>query len=271
MEGYLEANESTIFFAVAVAVFLLAVSWESIWPRRPVSKDSVNRWGHNLGLGLLNQVVIYWLDVVITVAIIWWVAKQGYGLLARFEVGFVVSLIVTVLSFELLAYVLHRLLHRVPWLWRLHAVHHSDTELDFSTTYRNHPLELLIVSGATVPLLILLGPPVTVVLLYQIARLSVNIMAHSNVYLPRSIESWLRYIIVTPDFHRCHHSDDQRFTDSNYGAFLPWFDYLFGSATSKPFEEHPKMTIGLTYFREPKDSYFIQLLIMPFKRFISGN
>lgn len=266
MPDYLKANENTIFFVVVVGTFLLAVLWEAVRPRRHVDRGVVARWGHNIGLTIVNQVLVYWMDVIATVAVAWWVAQQGDGLLTRYNVGFISALIVTVLTFELLAYVLHRLLHRVPWLWRIHAVHHSDTELDFSTSYRNHPLEVCIVTGATIPVIALLGFPVAAVLVYQIARIMVNIMAHGNVYLPQSIDRWLRYVIVTPDYHRCHHSDDRRFTNSNYGAFLPLFDYLFGTATRKPFAEHAVMTIGLEYFREPRDSRFDQLLIMPFKR-----
>ncbi len=249
---------------VVVGAFLVAVLWETVFPRRRVTRAAVARWGHNVSLSLINQVVVYWVSVVSALAVAWWVAEQGYGLLTRFNVGFVPALILTALSFELLTYVLHRLLHEIPMLWRIHRVHHSDTEVDFSTTYRSHPLEVLFVASATIPLIALLGPPVVVVVLYQIPRVIVNILAHSNVYLPESIDRWLKYLIVTPDFHRCHHSSERRFTNSNYGAFLPLFDYLFRSATGKPFNEHPDMSLGLEYFREPRDSRIDKLLLMPF-------
>jgi len=266
MFDYLLANENTVLFSVVVGTFLLSVLWEAIRPRRPVSRGAVMRWGHNIGLSLVNQVVVYWADAAAMLGIAWWASRNGDGLLTRLDVSFPVALVVTTLSFELLMYTLHRLMHQVGWLWRIHTVHHSDTELDFTTTYRNHPFEVLIVMAATMPLVALLGPPVLAVLLYQIARVSVNIMAHSNVYLPEWIDRWLRYLIVTPDFHRCHHSDDRRFTNSNYGAFLPLFDYLFRSATRKPFDEQASMTVGLEYFRDPKDSRFDRLLTMPFRR-----
>lgn len=263
---YLQANENSVLFAAVVGTFLLAVLWEAVRPRRRVSRMSVTRWGHNISLSLVNQVLVYWVDAYATLAVAWWVAQQGDGLLIRFEVGFPAALVITVVTFELLSYGLHRLLHTVPWLWRIHVVHHSDTELDFTTTYRSHPLEVIFVTLATIPVIALLGPPFAIVVVYQIGRVSVNIIAHSNVYLPEWVDRWLRYLIVTPDFHRCHHSDDRRFTDSNYGAFLPLFDFLFGTATRKPFAEHPVMPIGLEYFRDPRDSRFDRLLLMPFRR-----
>jgi sterol desaturase/sphingolipid hydroxylase (fatty acid hydroxylase superfamily) len=266
MLDYLEANENSFLFAAVVGTFILSVLWEAVSPRRLVNEHSIARWRHNITLSLVNQVVVYWLSVVATLAVAWWAARTGTGLLTKFDIGFGVALLITALTFELLAYLLHRLLHRVRWLWRIHSVHHSDTELDFTTTYRNHPLEVILVALATAPVTALLAPPVAVVVAYQMTRASVNILAHSNIYLPESLDRWLRCLIVTPDFHRCHHSDDQRFTNSNYGAFLPLFDYLFGTATRKPFAEHPAMSLGLEYFRDPRDSRFDKLLLMPFRR-----
>ena len=266
MLAYLEANENNVLFAAVVGTFIVSVLWEAVRPRRRVNETSVARWGHNITLSLVNQVLVYWLSVAATLAVAWWAARTGTGLLTRFDTGFGVALVTTALAFELLAYLLHRLLHRVRWLWRIHAVHHSDTELDFTTTYRNHPLEVVLVALATLPVTALLGPPVAVVVAYQMTRASVNILAHSNIYLPESLDRWLRYLIVTPDFHRCHHSDDRQFTNSNYGAFLPLFDYLFGTATRKPFAAYPTMSIGLEYFRETRDSRFDKLLLMPFRR-----
>ena len=264
MEGVLEAHENSILFGALVGAFFVAAAWEAIWPRRKVQPHLVQRWAGNIGLGITNQVLIYWLDAAATIAVAWWVAAWNIGLLADSGISVPVALIITVLALEMTAYFIHRLMHTVPWLWRVHAVHHSDTELDFTTTARNHPLELLLVVVMSTPVIALLGPPVAVIVLYQVTRTSVNILAHSNVYLPEWIERWLRYLLVTPDFHRLHHSDDRKFTDSNFGAFVPWFDYLFGTATRKPFSEHPAMTIGLEYFREPGNSRFDRMLIMPF-------
>jgi len=264
MLGRLEANQNGILFGAVVGSFLLAVVWEALWPRRPVGRDAVARWAPNIGLSLINQTLVYWVGALASVAAAWVAARTGPGWAERSGLGFGAVLVLVTLVYELLAYALHRLLHRVPVLWRIHAVHHSDTELDFSTTYRSHPLELFLVAAATFPVTLLIGPPVAVVVAYQFARVCVNVLAHSNVYVPEPVDRLLRRVIVTPDFHRCHHSNDRRFTDSNYGAFLSVFDHLFGTATSKPFGEHPGMRIGLEYLRAPRDSRLGRLLLLPF-------
>jgi sterol desaturase/sphingolipid hydroxylase (fatty acid hydroxylase superfamily) len=265
MLEYLGTNGNTVLFAALVGTFILAALWEAVQPRRRVTRDSVRRWVPNISLGLANHLLVYWIDAVAAIGITWWLSQWGVGLFTRIDPGFPVILVTTVLAFELLGYLVHYLLHRFPWLWRIHVVHHSDTELDFTSTYRNHPLELLLVSAATFPLIAVLGPPVVAVTIYQVCRVSVNILSHSNVYLPESMDRWLRYVIVTPDFHRCHHCAQREFTDSNYGSVLTLFDYLFGTASRKPFVEHSTMKIGLHYFRDKRDSRFDQLLLMPFR------
>lgn len=265
MEEILESNRALIAFSTLVGVFLFAFVWEALWPRRAVQKDLRSRWLNNIGLTILNHVISNWINVAVAVAAAWWVSRNGNGLLTRLDVGLVLGGVVSFIVFSLLSYVEHRLLHAIPWLWRMHAVHHSDTEFDVTTTYRSHPLEMVFVSVVSLPVILLLGPPVAVVVLYQVARVTVNIFAHSNIYIPESVERWLRYVVVTPDFHRLHHLPDQRYTDSNFSTLLPWFDYLFGTATRKPFKDHPSLTIGLEYFRAPGDSRIDRLLLMPFR------
>ena len=195
-----------------------------------------------------------------------WSEHEHWGLLHYLDPGFGAAMVIGVLGLELTSYLLHRAMHGHPWLWRVHAVHHSDTSMDFSTTYRNHPLEILFAVCITGPVIAILGPPAAAVALYQLLRVTVNIFAHANLYVPPAIEARLRYLLVTPDFHRLHHSSDRRFTDSNYCVVFPWYDYLFGTASWKPFEEHRTMEIGLEYSREPEASRLDRLLWMPFRR-----
>ena len=159
---------------------------------------------------------------------------------------------------------MHRAFHKVPALWRIHQVHHADTEVDFSTTYRHHPFEVLIMQAATVPVIVVLAPPVTAVLAQELIRTVINVVAHGNIHVPERVNRVLLWFMVTPDFHRLHHSSDRRFTDSNYGATLPWFDYLFKTASHKPFAEQATMQLGLEYARAPEDSRVDRLLLMPF-------
>jgi sterol desaturase/sphingolipid hydroxylase (fatty acid hydroxylase superfamily) len=172
---------------------------------------------------------------------------------------------------EATAYASHRLFHAVPFLWRLHAVHHLDTEFDVTTSHRHHTVEIAAVSLLFVPIVALLGAPLIVVASVALLRVSVSLFSHSNLAVPNRLDRLLRWVLITPDFHRVHHSVDPRHTNSNFGAVLPWFDYLFGTATRKPFDEQPSMTVGLEYFRDPVESRFDHLLAMPFRHHPRGS
>jgi sterol desaturase/sphingolipid hydroxylase (fatty acid hydroxylase superfamily) len=91
--------------------------------------------------------------------------------------------------------------------------------------------------------------------------------------LPERLDSVLRKFILTPDFHRLHHSSEARFTDSNYGSMVPWFDYLFGTASNRPYDEQTDMELGLEYLRQPRDSRLDRLVLIPFvwRRAITRN
>ena len=237
---------------------------EAFAPRRPEPDNQKYRWTNNLGLVAINQLCVNWVTPLAAVLVAWWTEGNEFGLFYRFDIGFWPKVLIAISTLEFIGYTFHRALHRFPWLWRIHAIHHSDTELDFTTVYRSHPLELVIIVPITVPVIVLLGFPLAAVIIYQLLRTVISIVAHSNIYIPDLIDRILRCFIVTPDFHRMHHSSDRQFTDSNFGAAFPWYDYLFGTASKQAFDAHPTMEIGLSYFRDPIDSRIDRLLLMPF-------
>jgi sterol desaturase/sphingolipid hydroxylase (fatty acid hydroxylase superfamily) len=264
VENFLQDNEGTVLFLGMVAAVIVAMLLETVVPRRPEAPGANRRWANNIGLTLVNQLNVNWLTGVVSAGIAWWGQEEQFGLLRQFDLGFWPTLLLAVLAFEMIAYWFHRAMHAVPWLWRIHAVHHSDTELDVTTTYRNHPLELLVNAPLTIPVILLLGFPVAVVVAYQLLKTSISVVAHSNIRLPAALDRVLRYAIVTPDYHRLHHCSERRFTDSNFSAAFPLFDYLFGTARNRPYADHQSMELGLDYFRRPEDSRIDRLLLMPF-------
>ncbi len=235
MEPFLETHGNTILLGAVICLFLVAMFWELLAPRRPESRSLLYRWTNNFSLMAISQVTNQWTSAVLSIGATMWAVESGRGLLQHYDLGLPGSFLVTLLVMEFTGYAFHVLFHKVPLFWRVHAMHHSDTQVDVSTTYRHHPFEGMFVIVTSVPLAAGLGAPVAAMVLYQLLRMSMNILSHSNIRIPESIERWLRYVIVTPDFHHLHHSSDQRFTDSNYSAAVPWFDYLFGTATRKPY------------------------------------
>ena len=162
-----------------------------------------------------------------------------------------------------MSYWIHRAFHRVSWLWPLHAVHHSDTQLDVSSTFRHHPLEPLLTMPLTAPVVLALGVSPEAALAYRLFDVFFQVFSHSNIRIPQAMERYLRLVVLTPDFHRTHHNAEQRYTDSNYGSLVPWFDYLFGTARHQDYNAQETSVIGLEYLRDPADSRLDRLLTMP--------
>ena len=123
------------------------------------------------------------------------------------------------------------------------------------------------------PAVMLLGVSPEAALYYRVLDVGLQVFNHSNIRIPASLERWLRYLVVTPDFHRTHHNAEQCYTDSNYGTMVPWFDYCFGTARHQPYEAQVHNQIGLAYFRGHREARLDPLLLQPFqlwRRGVSG-
>jgi sterol desaturase/sphingolipid hydroxylase (fatty acid hydroxylase superfamily) len=264
LETYLQEYEGTVLFVGMIAALIVAAILEAFLQRRPETAGMKSRWANNFGLTFINQVSVSLLTMGVAIATAWWGNEENFGLLRNTNLGFWLTLLVAILVFEFVSYWFHRALHAIPILWRLHAVHHCDTELDFTTTYRNHPLELYVNAPLTIPIILLLGFPVAIVTLYQLIKTFISVIAHGNIRLPEKVDRIIRYFIITPDYHRLHHCSDKQFTDSNFSAAFPMYDYLFGTAKTRPYRDHETMELGLGYFRNPIDGRLDRLLLMPF-------
>ncbi|MEZ5642749.1 MAG: sterol desaturase family protein [Burkholderiaceae bacterium] len=246
-----------------VAVFLL----ESLRPARAVGADAPRRWAHNLLLAALATLTTLYTPLLFAVVFQALGAEPwGFrGLLARVEVPAWLAWVATFMVLDVTGYTIHRLAHAVPWFWRLHAIHHSDLEMDATTTHRHHPLENLATAALTLPVLLLLGAPPLAVLGYSVAVTVFSTFSHANLTLGPRVDGWLGRLLVTPDFHRMHHSAERRFTDSNYGMLLPWWDHLFGTASAPAHgDEARRMQLGLEYFRQPTAQRLDRMLLQPF-------
>jgi sterol desaturase/sphingolipid hydroxylase (fatty acid hydroxylase superfamily) len=264
LEKFLQDNEGTLLLVGLIAAYLIAAILEALMQRRPETANMKARWTSNIGLTLIDQVSTNILSLGVVAAVAWWGNEANIGLLRDLNIGFWPTLLIAILIFEFISYWFHRALHKIPVLWRLHAVHHSDTELDVTTTFRNHPFEFFVNAPLTIPVVLLLGFPPAVIIAYQIIKTSISIFAHANIRLPERADRILRRFIITPDYHRLHHSSDKQWTDSNFAAAFPLYDYLFRTARSAPYAEHETMQLGLEYFRTPQDGRLGALLLMPF-------
>lgn len=238
---------------------LLLMMAESVFPRIAQEGIPVGRWLNNWALAILNFFFLLWLMYLVSASQLAGIA--GNGLLG--EAPLVLAFVVIFVVVEATVYGLHRAFHRIPLLWRFHAVHHTDTEVDVTTSHRHHTLEVALVALCLVPVLLALSAPPTVVLFYFMLRLMVVLLSHSNLHIPEALDRPLRWIVVTPDFHRLHHAQDPRYTDSNFGTVTPWFDYLLGTASDLEFQAQRDLRVGLEYHRAPRDSHLDRMLLLP--------
>jgi sterol desaturase/sphingolipid hydroxylase (fatty acid hydroxylase superfamily) len=245
------------FLGVLTAMLL----WEACRPRRPLSRPRQERWVANLGLTLCNTILVRVMvgGVAYTAAL--WAADQGIGLLYWHPLPPWAAAAVTLLVLDGALYLQHVMFHAVPLLWRLHRVHHADLDFDATTGLRFHPLEILLSLGYKSTIVVLLGAVPWAVIAFEVLLNAASVFNHGNVALPERLDHWLRWVLVTPDMHRVHHSTHVSETNSNFGFSVSWWDRLCGTYRAQPALGHVGMEIGLREYRAPL--HLGQLLLLP--------
>jgi len=252
-------------FGAFILVFLIMAGWEVFNPRRKVNPDRVHRWPVNLGLMVLSSVLVRITvgGIVYKCATI--AAVKDFGLLNWFDITGITGALLTLIILDFVIYGQHVVSHKIPLIWKLHQVHHTDLVYDTTTGVRFHPLEIffsLIVKMITV---FIIGADPVAVIIFEVILNICAVFNHGNVKIPLAVEEQLRKILVTPDMHRVHHSIYRDETDSNYGFSISIWDRLCGTYTDQPRDGHLKMEIGLPYAREAEEGKFQNILMLPFR------
>ena len=260
----LHHNEPIIRLACFFAVLLAMMLWEWRKPRRALSLPRARRWPANLGIIVVDSVVLRLVFPVLAVGAAELAAARGWGLFHGLNAPFWLALPASLLILDLAIYTQHVVFHKVAVLWRLHRMHHTDLDFDVTTALRFHPLEIVLSMLIKLVLVTLLGVPAVAVMLFEVILNATAMFNHGNVGLPQRLDRALRWILVTPDMHRVHHSIRPEETDSNFGFNLPWWDRLFGTYRDQPRDGHAGMTIGLEYFRDRRAIGLDALLLQPF-------
>jgi sterol desaturase/sphingolipid hydroxylase (fatty acid hydroxylase superfamily) len=191
----------------------------------------------------------------------------GIGLLNQLACPLWLSIALTLLMLDFAIYAQHIAMHKSAWLWRLHQVHHSDLEFDATTAVRFHPLEMVLSMFYKVLCITLLGANPEAVIAFEIILNGAATFNHSNIAISEAWDTKLRWLIVTPDMHRIHHTPVQQQTDSNYGFSVSCWDRLCGTYIAHPEQAQTTMAIGLAVLRNQAELGFWQLLMLPFKHF----
>ena len=264
-------NEKHIRLGFFLGIFAMMAIWELLAPRRALSVSKILRWSNNLGLVFLNTFILRLLFPAAAVGMAAFAAKQGWGLLNYYSLPAIGAIVISVIAMDFVIYLQHVLVHAVPVLWRLHRVHHADLDYDVTTGARFHPIEIILSMLIKFATIMVLGPPVVAVIIFEVMLNATAMFNHSNVRLNLSLDKFLRLFLVTPDMHRVHHSVEDDEANSNFGFSLPWWDRLFGTYRAQPRAGHENMTIGIRTFREPNIATWLNgMLIMPFVGRVAG-
>lgn len=260
-----ETPEVAVRILIGVVVFAVLAAWEIAVPRRHRETPRRRRWTANLGLLLLNTLLVRLLIPAAAVGAALMAEHRSWGMLNTVLLPTPLAWALSLLLLDLLTYLQHRVFHAVPWLWRLHRVHHADLEFDVSTGLRFHPGEVLLSVGVRMAAVVAIGAPPLAVLAFEVLLNATSMFNHSNVTIPKAVDRVLRWWMVTPDMHRIHHSVRPEETDSNFGFNLTWWDRWFATYRREPADGHTGMRIGLETFRSPQDLTFWRLLAQPFR------
>lgn len=268
---FITQHEISIRLSFFFGIFALMALWEIVAPRRGLTTSKALRWTNNLGLVFLNSLILRLLFPAAAVGVAIFVGEHDWGLLNHFQVSFPLAVVLSVVAMDFVVYLQHLLVHAAPTLWRLHRVHHADLDYDVTTGARFHPIEIILSMLIKFATIAVLGPPVIAVIIFEVILNALAMFNHGNVRLPLALDRVLRFIIVTPDMHRVHHSVEDNEANSNFGFNLSIWDRLFGTYINQPRDGHEGMTIGIHHYHDPKQVAWLPgMLALPFVGKITG-
>ena len=250
--------------AGSLGTFALMAALEALFPRRVLGSPRAARWPGNLLLTALSAFCAQVLLPVSAVGASVWAASRGWGLFHAMDLPGGAEWLLSVALLDVAIYLQHVASHLVPVLWRLHKVHHADTDIDVTTGLRFHPVEIMLSMLYKAAVVVLLGAPASAVTAFEVLLNATALFNHANFRLPLEVDRVVRLVLVTPDLHRVHHSTVVAETNSNYGFSVPWWDLLFGTYTAQPAAGHDGMDIGLAEYRDARPGRLSWMLALPF-------
>jgi len=260
---YITNNEAVLRVGAFCFFLILIFIIELIFPIFKRSAQTYKRWFTNFTFVILNTLVLRFFFPVLAASFAVICDQYNIGLFNYYNVSLLISMAASFLLLDLGIWIQHLLFHRSNFLWRFHKIHHSDEEVDFTTGVRFHPIEIIISMICKLILLAIIGPSVVIVIIFEIVLNASSIFNHGNIKITKVFDIVLRKVIVTPNMHRIHHSENENETNSNYGFNFSIWDKLFGTYIENSIKGD-NMIVGLTEFNNKKKGLFL-LLFKPFK------
>lgn len=265
LQNWIIEHELVLRVGAFALTFVAVALWELAAPQRRLTLPRALRWRSNLGLVLLNSLVLRVLLPTAAVGVAAVASAQGWGVLNVWQLPAWAAVVLAVVALDFVVWLQHVMVHAVPVLWRLHRVHHADLDCDLTTGARFHPIEIGLSMGIKFAAIVLLGAPVLAVVVFEVLLSSCAMFNHGNIRLPARVDRMLRYLVVTPDMHRVHHSVEDDETNCNFGFNLTLWDRLLGTYRDQPRAGQQGMVIGIRDHRDPMEvAHLGGMLRLPF-------
>ena len=261
-------QEGIIRLSIFFGLFIVFAAIEYFFPRRVVAKSKARRWLTNWSVSVFNVLTLRLFSLALPLLAIgaaFDAQNLGIGLFNQIGFSVWIEIIMVILLLDFCIRLQHFLTHKIEFLWRIHRVHHSDTEMDVSTAIRFHPIEIALSMALKIGLVYALGADPLSVLIFEILLNGSSIFNHANINIPNKFDKILRFLIVTPDMHRIHHSSDRIEHDTNFGFALSIWDHMFRTYKLRPERNHKEMEIGLNW-QDEKPEKLGWSLSLPFKK-----
>lgn len=264
MQAFLTLHEPLLRLAAFGGVLAAMALWELLGPRRPLTGVRARRWTTNLALAGIGTLLLRVAVPLLAAGVAMEAERRSFGLFHWTGAPPALAFVLSLLALDGLVYGQHVAFHHVGLLWRLHRVHHADTDVDVTTGIRFHPIEILISMGVKMAAVAFLGAPAAAVIVFEVVLNATAMFNHSNVNLGTKADGMLRRFIVTPDMHRVHHSIHRDEHDTNFGFSISLWDRIFGTYKAQPREGHETMRLGLSVFPGPAPEGLGWSLMNPF-------
>ncbi len=257
--------EHAIRLGIFLSLFIILAVVEFLFPLAKRKCCRLRQWSVNLSLAFLASLFLNILLPLLAVGVARFAADHSIGFFNIIDIPYAATVILALLMLDLLIYGQHVLMHKIPLLWSVHRMHHTEIGLDVSSAVRFHPIEIIISMLIKMLFVLILGVPVVAVIIFELLLNGLALFNHSNLKLPKGIDKFLRKFIVTPEVHWIHHSDIAQETNSNYGFNLIFWDKLFSTYRDKPALDYPIMRQGLSEFGVEQSLSLYKLLMLPFQ------
>ena len=261
-------NEIIVRLSIFLLLFATLAFMEATFPKRKRVQSQTSRWFTNWALVIIDtlclRVVAIAIPFVASLAA-YDAQLQGWGVLNFLILPSWLEIIIAILVLDFAIWLQHLITHKVPFLWKIHRVHHADRDMDVSTAIRFHPFEIALSMGLKILLIYALGPAVLAVIIFEIILNGSSMFNHANLAIPKKFDRALRWLFVTPDMHRIHHSVRREEHDTNFGFSLSVWDKLFKTYKSEPLDGHLNMNVGLDW-QDNSTAKLWWTLLLPFKK-----